>query len=56
MLKEVIILVDEGLDEDLGVLWDGQVTLKNLCTKLSQKFLPMDNIVNIFIMLACLSN
>jgi hypothetical protein len=56
MLKEVIILVNEGLDEDLCVLWDGQVTLKNLCTKLSQKLLPMDDIVNIFIMLACFSN
>jgi len=34
-LEEVIILVNEGLDEDLGILRDGQITFKNLGTKLS---------------------
>jgi hypothetical protein len=35
LLEEVIILVNEGLDEDLGILRDGEVTFKNLGTKLS---------------------
>jgi hypothetical protein len=35
LLEEVIILVNEGLDKDMSILWDGEVTFKNLGTKLS---------------------
>jgi hypothetical protein len=55
MLKEFLVLVYEGFYEDLSVLRDWEVALENLCAELCQELLTMNNIVNIFIILACFS-
>jgi hypothetical protein len=55
MLEEFLVLVYECFYENLSVLWDGEVTLENLCAELCQELLTMNNIVNIFIILACFS-
>lgn len=57
MLKEFLVLVNKGFDEDLCIiLRNGNVTLENLRTKLCQKLLTMNNVVDVFVMFASFSN
>jgi hypothetical protein len=56
MLKEVIILVDEGLDEEGGLLRHGEVRRQHVRTELSEETLTSDDLMHVLVVLTGLTD
>ena len=54
--EEVLVLLNEGFDEEGGFVGEGEVRGQKLCQQVGQKLMPIDNLVHVLIVLAGLPN